>query len=226
MTDKRRTIHSFVRRQGRLTTSQRRALLELWQDYGIDVTDQPLVLADVFGDCQSIVLEIGFGNGDSLCRQAQAHPHIGYLGIEVYQPGVGRLLNQLADHQLTNVKLICEDAVTVLQHNIPTGSLDGVQIFFPDPWPKKRHHKRRLIQPAFIDLLVPKLTATGCIHLATDWPPYAQQMLTVLEAHPQLVNGAAEGGYYPRPTQRPLTKFEQRGERLGHPVFDLLFQRA
>jgi tRNA (guanine-N7-)-methyltransferase len=221
-----RQIRSFVRRHGRLTTGQQRALQELWQRYGIDVADDPLDLRALFNEPQQVILEIGFGNGDSLLNQAQAHPQTAYLGIEVYQPGVGRLLQQLAQQQVSNVKVICHDAVEVIRHNIPDNSLDGVQIFFPDPWPKKRHHKRRLIQPDFIKSLVPKLKSGAYLHLATDWQPYAEHMLEVLSAQPDLTNCAPDNTYYPRPAHRPLTKFEQRGERLGHEVFDLMFQRC
>jgi tRNA (guanine-N7-)-methyltransferase len=221
-----RQIRSFVRRQGRLTTGQQRALQELWQRYGIDVADDSLDLNTLFNEPQLVILEIGFGNGESLLSQAQAHPQTAYLGIEVYQPGVGRLLQRLAQQQINNVKLICHDAVEVICHNIADNSLDGVQIFFPDPWPKKRHHKRRLIQPDFINLLVPKLTTDAYLHLATDWQPYAEHMLAVLSAQPDLINCAPDKTYYPRPMHRPLTKFEQRGERLGHEVFDLMFQRT
>jgi tRNA (guanine-N7-)-methyltransferase len=172
-----------------------------------------------------MVLEIGFGNGESLITMAVENPHNNYLGIEVHQPGIGHLLMRAETLQLTNLRVICGDAVEVLDNQLVDTCLDRVQIFFPDPWPKKRHRKRRLIQPSFIMLLVKKLKPGACLHLATDCEDYAQQMLITLEADANFVNMAGAGQFTPRPTYRPLTKFEIRGQRLGHRVWDLLFKR-
>ena len=224
-TPTRRPIRSFVRREGRITPSQQRALARLWPRYGLEAGEQPFDFAEIFGRHATRVLEIGFGDGVSLRQQAQAHPESDYLGIEVHRPGVGRLLHALDTEELTNVRVVCEDAVTVLRQNIPEGSLDTVQLFFPDPWPKKRHHKRRIVQPEFVELVRTRLREGGRFHLATDWEAYAQHMMVILSEASGYRNVAGSGNFASRPDSRPLTKFELRGQRLGHPVWDLIFER-
>ncbi|MEW5769526.1 MAG: tRNA (guanosine(46)-N7)-methyltransferase TrmB [Pseudomonadota bacterium] len=204
-------------------TGQMRALAELGPRFVIPYAPAPLDLDAVFGRVAPKVLEIGFGMGGATAAIAQAHPETDYLGVEVHTPGVGALLKHIGELGLTNLRIVQHDAVEVLQHMLADASLDGVHIFFPDPWHKKRHHKRRLIQPALVALLVQKLKPGGYLHLATDWADYAEQMLAVLSANPDLANTAQD--YAPRPEYRPLTKFEQRGVRLGHGVWDLLFRR-
>ncbi|HHS84325.1 MAG TPA: tRNA (guanosine(46)-N7)-methyltransferase TrmB [Gammaproteobacteria bacterium] len=221
-----RPIRSFVRREGRITPSQQRALARLWPRYGLDAGEQLFDLAEIYGRHATRVLEIGFGDGVSLLRQAQAYPESDYLGIEVHRPGVGRLLRALERAELTNVRVICEDAVTVLRRNIPEQSLDVVQLFFPDPWPKKRHHKRRIVQPEFVELVRTRLREGGRFHLATDWEAYAQHMMVILSEAPGYHNVAGSGSFVSRPDSRPLTKFELRGQRLGHRVWDLIFERC
>ncbi len=191
--------------------------------YGIPFSENLLDLDQVFGRPAPKILEIGFGMGESTAIIAQSHPENDYLGIEVHTPGVGSLLNQIEQHGLTNLRIIQHDAVAVLQHMLPSACLDGIHIFFPDPWPKARHHKRRLIQPAFVARLCSHLKPGGYLHVATDWEDYAMQILQVLSQEPQLSNTATE--YAPRPDYRPLTKFEQRGLKLGHGVWDLIFQK-
>ena len=219
-----RRVRSFVLRGGRLTSGQQRALDTLWPRYGVDYAPRPLDLAALFGRRAPVTLEIGFGDGASLAKQAARHPERDFLGVEVHPPGVGRLLQRIEAAGLSNLRLIRHDAVEVLEHMIAPASLDTVQLFFPDPWPKKRHHKRRLVQPDFVALVASRLRPGGLFHLATDWPPYAEHMLAVLSACPALVN--LHAGYAPRPPWRPQTKFERRGTRLGHPVHDLLFRRS
>jgi tRNA (guanine-N7-)-methyltransferase len=219
-----RRIRSYSRRQGRITTAQREALQTLWNDYCLDL-DQPFDAADVFSRNNApLVLEIGFGNGDTLLETAAAHPETDYLGIEVHRPGVGHLMRLLAQHGATNVRIYCADAIDVLKRCLADASLDGVNLFFPDPWPKKRHHKRRLVTPEFIDLIAKKLKVGGYFHTATDWEDYAQSMASALEANRRLRNTAPSGLFVERPCQRPLTKFERRGLRLGHTVCDLVYQ--
>lgn len=219
-----RTIRSFVLRAGRMGTGQMRALAELGPRFLIPYAPLPLDLDARFGRDAPKILEIGFGMGSATATIAQAHPELDYLGIEVHTPGIGALLKNIGEMGLENLRIIQHDAVEVLQHMIPDASLDGLHIFFPDPWHKKRHHKRRLIQASFVTLLARKLKPGGYLHLATDWADYAQQMLEVLSADPALINTA--NGFAPRPEYRPLTKFEQRGVRLGHGVWDLIFKRA
>jgi tRNA (guanine-N7-)-methyltransferase len=220
-----RAIRSFVTRAGRITDAQQRALTELWPRFGIEYAPQALELAAVFGRQAPCTLEIGFGNGDNLLALARAHPERDFLGVEVHRAGIGRLLLGLELAALGNTRLICHDAVEVLERQLPPASLDEILILFPDPWPKKRHHKRRLIQPQFADLAASRLRAGGVLRLATDWEPYALHMHEVLEACPTLGNLAADGGYVPRPAERAPTRFERRGERLGHGVWDLAYGR-
>ena len=219
------TIRSFVRRSGRITTAQQRALTHLWDKYSLD-TERLLDLNSLFGRPAEKHLEIGFGMGETLLNMAQTHPEQDYLGIDVYLPGIGRVLMQIEKYALTNVRICCADAVKVLQQCLPDQSLDTIYIFFPDPWPKKRHQKRRLIQQPFVSSLAQSLKQEGFLYLATDWQDYAQQMLTVLEEHPLFNNYAGKGCFANRPEERPLTKFERRGQKLGHPVWDLLYQRV
>lgn len=220
-----RPIRSFVLRTGRMTPGQERAYADHWESWGLEHGDGILDFAAQFGREGPRVLEIGFGMGASLIEMAAAAAGTNFVGVEVHKPGVGRLLHSMADTGVGNIRVYCHDAVEVLRDCIADGSLDTVQIFFPDPWHKKRHHKRRLIQPAFVASMVPKLKPGGILHLATDWENYAEQMMAVLSAAEGLANTCPEGGYAPRPANRPLTKFEARGERLGHGVWDLLFQR-
>ncbi|MCX7183828.1 MAG: tRNA (guanosine(46)-N7)-methyltransferase TrmB [Nitrosospira sp.] len=218
-----RPIRSFVLRQGRVSNAQRRAHETLLPLYGIPFADDLLDLDKVFGRSAPKFLEIGFGMGETTVAIAQAHPQNDYLAIDVHTPGVGSLLKQIEESGLSNLRIIQHDAVEVLQRMLPPECLDGVHIFFPDPWPKARHHKRRLIQPQFIALLSERLKHGGYVHVATDWEEYAQQILQVLGNEPQLANTAAD--YAPCPAYRPSTKFEQRGLKLGHGVWDLVFRR-
>jgi tRNA (guanine-N7-)-methyltransferase len=218
-----RHIRSFVLRQGHLSTAQRRAVDTLLPRYGIPYVARPLDLQQAFGRSAPKILEIGFGMGDSTATIAAAHPEIDYLTLEVHTPGVGNLLKLIDTQVLNNIRIIQHDAVEVLRDMIPDASLDGVHIFFPDPWHKARHHKRRLIQSPFIAQLALKLKPGGYIHAATDWQEYAEQILDVFNTEHRLENTAAD--YAPRPEYRPLTKFEQRGLRLGHGVWDLVFRR-
>ena len=220
---KKRPIRSFVLRQGRLTTAQQRALETVMPQFGIPYAAQSIDLDEVFSrKGNRKILEIGFGMGETTAHIAEHHPDWDVLGVEVHTPGVGSLLKQVNERGLTNVRVIQHDAVEVLRHMIGNASLDGVHIFFPDPWHKKRHHKRRLIQPEFVKLLSSKLKPGGYLHVATDWQEYAEWILEILEAEPQLENTAA--GYAPKPDYRPLTKFENRGLKLGHGVWDIIFR--
>jgi len=218
-----RPIRSYVLRQGRVTDAQRRARDSLLPRFGIPFARAPLDLDRAFGRIAPKILEIGFGMGDTTADIAGRHPENDYLGVEVHSPGVGALLQRIEKLGLANVRVIQHDAVEVLEHMLPPASLAGVHLFFPDPWPKKRHHKRRLIQPPFISLLASRLKPDGIVHAATDWEDYAQQILAVLSAEPRLANTAT--GFAPRPGYRPLTKFEQRGLKLGHDVWDVVFRR-
>lgn len=221
-----RSIRSFVTRAGRTTAAQQRALETLWPKYGLDYRDEPLALAALFGRDAPSTLEIGFGNGANLVALAREHPERDYLGVEVHRPGVGRLLLALEQEGLGNVRVICHDAVEVLERQIAAASLAEILILFPDPWPKKRHHKRRLVKDAFVALAARALAAGGMLRLATDWEPYALEMLACLSAAPGLRNLAADGGFVARPAERAPTRFELRGTRLGHEVWDLAFARS
>jgi len=221
-----RSIRSFVTRGGRITAAQQRALTELWPKYGVAYDTRPLDLAALFARDAPRTLEIGFGNGENLVALARAHPERDYLGIEVHRPGVGRLLLALEGERLTNVRVICHDAVEVLERQVAPGSFAEILILFPDPWPKKRHHKRRLLQAPFVALLTRALSSGGVLRLATDWQPYALEMLTVLSAAQELRNLAAGDGCIERPAERLPTRFELRGTRLGHRVWDLAFRRS
>jgi tRNA (guanine-N7-)-methyltransferase len=220
-----RPIRSFVTRAGRITPGQQRALDELWPVYGIEFTPATLDLPRLFGRSAPLTLEIGFGNGDNLAQLARTHPARDFLGVEVHRAGVGRLLLALENESLGNVRIVCHDAVEVLAQQLPHDCLDEILILFPDPWPKKRHHKRRLLQAPFAELAASRLAPGGVLRLATDWQPYAQEMLELLKATAGLENLAGSGGYAPRPAEREPTRFERRGERLGHEVWDLAFFR-
>ncbi|NOQ81927.1 MAG: tRNA (guanosine(46)-N7)-methyltransferase TrmB [Methylophaga sp.] len=220
-----RTVRSFVRREGRLTPGQERALEDLWPQYGIDDAEGLIDLEQLFDRTAPTVFEIGFGNGSSLAEMAANQPEVNFIGVEVHRPGVGHLLKLIEEQQLSNLRVACTDAVELLKHRIADESLDRVQLYFPDPWHKKRHHKRRIIQPAFVTLLTHKIKSGGHLHMATDWQHYAEQMLDDLSQNNDFINCADSSGYIPRPDYRPLTKFEQRGQRLGHGVWDLLFKR-
>ena len=220
-----RAIRSFVLRQGRLTPAQQRAFDAHWARYGREPAGSPVEWNEVFGRAARRVLEIGFGNGEALRWAAGANPDWDFIGIEVHRPGVGRLLNGLAEDARDNVRLYCHDAVEVLQHDFAEASLDEVRIWFPDPWHKKRHNKRRLVQPAFVTLLASRLREGGLLHLATDWQAYAEHMHEVMDASAEFANLAGPGQASPRPPTRPQTHFETRGQRLGHGVWDLLYRR-
>jgi tRNA (guanine-N7-)-methyltransferase len=218
-----RSIRSFVLRQGRTTPAQARALAEFAPKFVIPFARERLDLVATFGRHAPKILEIGFGMGETTAAIAQAHPVNDYLGVEVHSPGVGALLRRIAALGRANVRIIQHDAVEVVEHMIADRALDGVQILFPDPWPKKRHHKRRLVQRPFVEMLTRRMKPGAILHIATDWEDYAQHILSVLAAEPMLENTAA--GYAPRPLSRPLTKFEGRGLELGHRVWDIAFRR-
>lgn len=219
-----RPVRSFVLRQGRMSVAQGRALETLMPRFGIPFRAERLDLDQAFGRSAPKVLEIGFGMGDSTAQIARNNPGNDYLCIEVHAPGVGSLLKQIEESGLSNIRIIQHDAVEVLKYMLEPGTLDGVHIFFPDPWPKKRHHKRRLIQPEFVALLCERLKTGGYLHAATDWEEYATHILATFSAEPRLANTATD--YAPRPDYRPLTKFEQRGLKLGHGVWDIVFRRT
>ncbi len=220
-----RSIRSFVVRAGRLTAGQARALDDLWPLYGIEYSATPLDLDRLFGRSAPRTVEIGFGNGEHLANLAAAHPGRDYLGIEVHRPGVGHLLMLAAERGLTNVRTSQHDAVEVLRDQIPPASLDEVLVLFPDPWHKKRHNKRRLVQPPFVEFIATRLRAGGVLRLATDWEEYAHQMLEVIGASPLFSNLSPSNDWMPRPEERAPTRFEKRGARLGHGVWDLAFRR-
>ncbi|HTB66172.1 MAG TPA: tRNA (guanosine(46)-N7)-methyltransferase TrmB [Steroidobacteraceae bacterium] len=220
-----RGVRSFVLRAGRMTDGQQRALERLWPQFGLEYTAAACDLALLFGRVAPRVVEIGFGNGANLIHMASAHPHMDFLGIEVHRPGVGRVLLDIERLGLRNVRVSNHDAVEVLGQQLPEASLDEVLVLFPDPWHKKRHHKRRLLNAPFVALLASRLKPAGLLRAATDWEPYACAMLEVLGGCALLENSASDGGYVPRPESRQPTRFERRGERLGHGVWDLAFRR-
>lgn len=217
-------IRSYTLRQGRITEAQRRALENLWPIYGLEA-GQALVPQSVFDREAPIIIEIGFGNGVSLARMAIESPDKDFVGIEVHRPGIGHLLLRLDEEEIPNVRVYCGDAVEILSEDIPDHSLDGINLFFPDPWPKIRHHKRRIVNADFTRLVARKLKQGGIFHAATDWEEYAHYMLEILGNCAELENPQIEGGFSPRSGNRPLTKFEARGERLGHGVWDMVFAR-
>ena len=219
-----RPVRSFVRRSARMTPAQRAAIESRWSTFGLDNAGL-LDLDTVFGRRAPRVLEIGFGNGETLASLAESHPDRDYLGIDVYEPGIGRLLAAIAEKSLSNVRLLRVDAVDVLRMSLPAASLAEVLLLFPDPWPKKRHHKRRLVQADFVRQVATSLAPGGVFHLATDWQNYAEHMLAVLEAEGAFVNLAGQGNFCEAGEHRPVTKFERRGQRLGHGVWDLRFAR-
>jgi len=218
-----RKIRSYVRREGRMTAGQKRALEHYWSRYGIDYRAGEIDLDAVFGRPAPKILDIGPGMGDATVAMAQASRENDYLAVETHRPGVGSLLRQAAARKLTNIRVISHDVCEVLAHMLPANSLDGVCIFFPDPWPKKRHHKRRLINHEFLNILKPRLKENARIYIATDWQDYAEQILEVFETHAGYINLAGEGRYSPRPRWRPYTKFESKGRQQEHPVRDCLF---
>ena len=220
-----RPIRSFVIRNGRMTEGQEKAIALYWSQYVIDYKAAPIDFASVFPQSQEVIVEIGFGMGDSLLQTARENPAVNFLGIEVHRPGIGKLLQGIAEEQLTNLRIICHDAQEVMQNCFADASLRGVQIFFPDPWHKKRHHKRRMVQTEFVALLSRKLISGGFLQLATDWQDYAEQMLEVLNREASLRNESATGAYMEEKS-RPETKFERRGQRLGHGVWDLRFVKS
>jgi len=209
-----------------MTQLQERALAELWPRYGLEPADELLDLDQLFGRPAPRILEIGFGMGDALAEMALVQPDNDYLGIEVHRPGVGRLLAKLAEQGSDNVRVFCHDAVDILQRQIPDDSLDKVLLFFPDPWHKKRHHKRRIVRPEYVELIRTKLKPGGIFHMATDWQEYAEWMMKVMSDAEGFENLAGVRQYSERPTYRPVTKFERRGQRLGHGVWDLLFKKV
>jgi tRNA (guanine-N7-)-methyltransferase len=221
-----RSVRSFVLRQGRATAGQERALSQLWPKYGVEYSPALLDLQALFGRAAPHMLEIGFGAGEALLEFATAHPEMDCIGIEVHRPGVGRLLLGAEAATLHNLRVVCHDAVEVLQHQLAPASIELAHIFFPDPWPKKRHHKRRLIQAPFVELLAQTIAPGGTLRLATDWEQYAQQMRDVIDASSKFVNVAADAGFVARSAERALTRFERRGQRLGHGVWDLEYRRT
>jgi len=218
-------IRSFVRREGRFTQSQKQALEDNWKDFGIEYDEQQINFSLLFGRHAYTVLEIGFGNGKSLSKMAATYPEINYLGIEVHRPGVGQLLKQLRDEEINNVRIMTHDAKEVLINKIPNASLDALYLFFPDPWPKRKHHKRRLVQADFARLIAAKLKVGGIFHVATDWQDYARHVLKVMAVSESFQNTAGTALYVPRPEYRSLTKFEHRGQKLGYQIRDMVFKK-
>jgi len=219
-------VRSFVLRGGRLTEGQKRALDEYWPRFGIEKGESLLDFKTLFGNDAPVIMEIGFGNGDATWQMAQACPAENYVGVEVHQPGVGHLLLKIKQHGIENIRIVSEDAVEFLRERVAEESLDGVRIYFPDPWPKKRHNKRRIIQPALIALLASRMRPGALLHMATDWEPYAAYMLEVMQSSDGFVNLSPTGDFCAQPEWRPRTKYEKRGEGLGHQVRDLLFKKA
>ena len=218
-----RKIQSFVRRSGRISKAQSIGLNELWHDYGVDLNEKKLDFNKLFLSKNNVTLEVGFGNGDSRLEMAIDQPNQNFLGVEVYEAGVGRLINEANKNKLSNLKIIKDDAVEVLTNNILDNSISHFQLFFPDPWHKKKHHKRRIVQISFLDLLSNKLKKDGIVHIATDWENYAEHIMELLESHSHFKNCAGDHMYSLRPKNRPLTKFENRGQKLGHGVWDIIF---
>jgi len=221
-----RKIQSFVKRSGRLSKAQAIALNEFWPNYGVSLKDNQLNFKELFLNSHDVILEVGFGNGDSLLEMVIQQPKQNFLGIEVYEAGIGRLINEANKRQLSNLKIIKEDAVEVLQNHIPDDSLSKFQLFFPDPWHKKRHQKRRIIQMGFLDILSKKLKKGSIVHIATDCEHYAEHIMESLESHQHFKNTLGDHIYSPRPKHRPLTKFENRGQKLGHGVWDIIFTNS
>ncbi|MDG3087110.1 tRNA (guanosine(46)-N7)-methyltransferase TrmB [Vibrio hannami] len=222
-----RKVRSFVRREGRLTKGQEKAMNECWPTMGIDYKEELLNWNEVFGNDNPVVLEIGFGMGASLVEMAKNAPEKNYIGIEVHSPGVGACLSSAQEAGVTNLRVMCHDAVEVFANMIPEGSLSTLQLFFPDPWHKKRHHKRRIVQLDFAEMVRTKLIPeAGIFHMATDWENYAEHMIEIMNQAPGFENIAEDGDYIPRPDERPLTKFEARGHRLGHGVWDIKYKRT
>jgi tRNA (guanine-N7-)-methyltransferase len=220
-----RPIRSYVLRQGRMTEGQQRAYQALWPRYGLQLGSGQLDLSELYEKPQPVTLEIGFGNGESLRQLAQKQAEQNFLGVEVHGPGVGHLMIQLDQYELNNVRILKSDAMELLRHHLKPSSLQRVLLYFPDPWHKRKHNKRRIVQDEFAELVFRALIPGGVLHMATDWQDYADQMMRVLSLHQGFKNQAGEGNFSLRPETRPLTKFEQRGERLGHGVWDLLFER-
>lgn len=219
-------IRSYVVRAGRMTKSQKSAFGEGWERYGLKLADGQIDLDKLFKRSALKVLEIGFGMGDSLLQMAVQQPDTDFVGIEVHPPGVGSLINAATDEDIDNLRLYLADANDVLEECIPSDSLDRVQLYFPDPWHKKKHHKRRIVQPQFLQLIRSKLKVAGVMHIATDWEPYAEQILELIDNAPGYKNPAGTGNFIPRPDYRPLTKFEKRGQGLGHGVWDLMAEKT
>ena len=222
---KNRPIRSFVIRGGRMTAGQQKSWDALWPKLGLDLSPSRLDFSDVFGNNNPLVLEIGFGMGRSLCEMAQQAPDINFVGIEVHRPGVGALLMKADELELNNLKVFCADANELIKHSIADNALNRLQLYFPDPWHKKKHNKRRLVKPEFVQSIRPKLEIGGIFHMATDWEHYAEQMMEVMEEAEGFKNISGKNCFSERPDYRPLTKFEERGQRLGHGVWDLLFER-
>ena len=219
-----KSIRSFVIRAGRITSGQKSAFETWWPTYGLSLYNGKIDPHIIFGRAAPLVLEIGFGMGDSLLEMAKNEPEKDFIGIEVHPPGVGKLINNAGKENVKNLRVYMADAMDVLEDCIPDASIDRLQLYFPDPWHKKKHNKRRIVQPAFVKNLHPKLKQGGIFHMATDWQAYAEHMMEVMNATPDFKNTLAAGGFAHRPDYRPETKFERRGERLGHGVWDLLFQ--
>lgn len=225
-TDKKRAVRSYVLRQGRMTDAQKQAMDNLYSKFGIELQEKPIQFDRVFTrPGADTIVEIGFGMGQSLAEMAKQNPEKNYIGIEVHRPGVGRLMNQLEKEQITNVRVLNEDAVSIFEHHISADSLSGVQIFFPDPWPKKKHHKRRIIQSEFTKLVLSRLKKGGFIHAATDWTPYAEHIIDVFEQETELENIKDTSLYSQLLQQRPDTRFENRGKKLGHDICDVVYIR-
>ena len=218
-----RKIQSFVRRSGRLSKAQSTGLNELWPTYGVNLDNKTINLDELFIKPQNVTLEVGFGNGDSLLEMALQQPQNNFLGIEVYEAGIGRLINEANKKQISNLKIIKGDAVEILESNIEDDSISCLQLFFPDPWHKKKHHKRRIIQTSFLDILKNKLINGAIVHIVTDWENYAEHIMETMESHPDFKNTAGDHIYSTRPKHRPLTKFENRGQKLGYGVWDIIF---